>query len=405
MTNNGYAKISELEATENNKVKTVSFGSIKKKAVLRVMIISSSYPQNDQDWKSVFIRQMVSSLAQKSSIILSYWGPGGKLPENVTYSPLAAESKWLNKMMELGGLAHIFRYGSSRRYLILLKYLFFLRRCCIRQKKIDLYHVNWLQNILPLWSKKVPLLITVLGSDFGFLHLPGMTWLIRCALKNKHSILAPNAEWMMEDLERKFGDISRIVPVPLGINECWFDVYEKRKEVLPRKWIVVTRLTSKKIGRLFEWGENIFKKKDGHELHLFGPMQESINLPEWVVYHGPTFPDELLEKWFPVAAGLISMSQHDEGRPQVMLEAMAAGLPIIASDIPAHRNFIVHKKSGWLVDSEDSFVSGVQWLSHEENKIIITSDARRWVKEEVGTWADCADRYEQLYHRLISDSK
>jgi len=51
-------------------------------------------------------------------------------------------------------------------------------------------------------------------------------------------------------------------------------------------------------------------------------------------YHGPVSPDNLWGKWFPLCSGLITLSHHDEGKPQVMIEAMVAGLPVIASDMP-----------------------------------------------------------------------
>ncbi|MFB9265874.1 glycosyltransferase [Bradyrhizobium erythrophlei] len=41
-------------------------------------------------------------------------------------------------------------------------------------------------------------------------------------------------------------------------------------------------------------------------------------------------------RWLKVADGLISMSRY-EGNPNVALEAMAGGCPVILSDIPAHR--------------------------------------------------------------------
>ena len=151
--------------------------------------------------------------------------------------------------------------------------------------------------------------------------------------------------------------------------------------------------------------KDVFYPDSERELHLFGPMQEDVNIPQWVNYHGPTYPEALQDDWFPGASGLITTSQHDEGRPQVMLEAMAAGVPIIASDIPAHRNFIRHQKTGWLVDSEEEFHSGIQWLSSLENNKAIAFAAREWVKKEVGTWSDCANRYLTVYRALLGDIK
>ena len=39
-----------------------------------------------------------------------------------------------------------------------------------------------------------------------------------------------------------------------------------------------------------------------------------------------------------------------EGQPKVLLEAMSCGLPVIASQIPAHEEIISHNKNGILSD-------------------------------------------------------
>src|SRR3546814_14151560 len=80
-------------------------------------------------------------------------------------------------------------------------------------------------------------------------------------------------------------------------------------------------------------------------------MEEEVELPGWVHYHGPASPRLLADEVFPAARGLITLSQHPEGRPQVLLEAMAASLPIVASDIPAHASNLAHSQTEPILDN------------------------------------------------------
>ena len=86
-----------------------------------------------------------------------------------------------------------------------------------------------------------------------------------------------------------------------------------------------------------------------------------------------------------------------------MLEAMAAGLPIIASDLPAHRDFIDHMQTGWLVDTQPSFADALLQLEQPALNATIGQAARQWARKSVGTWDDCAARYCVLYASLVGD--
>lgn len=364
---------------------------------LQVLMTATSYPRDSTDWRGLFIKHQVDSLVVNPHINLSLWAPPGEIPNQANYVATPQEATWLNELMEKGGIAHLLREGGVTRFTIPIKLLLMLRQVYKRRKLTHLFHVNWLQNALPLLGTRQPALVTVLGSDLALLKLPVMTSLLRHVFQQRRCILAPNANWMITELKQRFGDVASIVPIPFGIDADWYQL--KRDWHNAKKWLVVARLTKKKIGPLFEWGKHVFHKE--HELHLFGPMQEDLNIPEWVHYHGTTYPKDLQENWFPQAAGLITLSQHDEGRPQVMLEAMAAGLPILASLLPAHTDFITHQQTGWITDSQENFKDGIQWLTNSQNNELIATQAREWVKKEMGTWNDCAQRYINAYHSLL----
>lgn len=365
---------------------------------LNVLMSSTSYPKDAQDWQGRFIANMAESISRRADIKLALWAPPGELPAAVANASTSADTRWLTRLTEQGGMAHLLRKRKLLAAISALSLLLRLGRA-YRRSPPDVAHVNWLQNALPLWGTRTSVLIAVLGTDFALLKLPGMKLMLRAMLRQRRAILAPNASWMQPALEQAFGDVAEVRTIAFGVDDPWFAVERTGFDSKERTWIAVTRLTERKIGDLFTWGEGLFGAH--RQLHLFGPMQEEVTLPAWVHYHGPTHPAELLNDWFPKACGLITLSRHDEGRPQVMLEAMAASLPVIASDLPAHRDMVQHRQTGWLAKSPTDLAQGMAWLEDPMQNRLAAQAARQWVKETVGTWDDCAGRYAAAYQDLL----
>ena len=359
---------------------------------------STSYPVNAEDWRGRFIVNLAAGLGKSQGVQLSLWAPPGDLPPGVENAATDSEGVWLQALAQRGGIAHLLRGNKLSAVVAAVGLLNRLRKA-YRRKPTDIFHVNWLQNALPLWGTKTPAVISVLGTDFGLLRLPGMCAALRSVFKQRRTILAPNAQWMAPELLRLFGDVAQVQTVPFGIDSAWFNLQRQPPSTDAHHWLVITRLTRNKIGDLFDWGDGLFGPR--RILHLFGPMQETVTLPPWVQYHGATYPAALQSEWFPKATGLITLSRHDEGRPQVMLEAMASGLPIIASDLAAHRDFIQHQQTGWITQSRQDFANALTQLEDRSLNESISQAARSWALQDVGTWDDCATRYTTLYASLL----
>jgi hypothetical protein len=365
---------------------------------VKVLLSSSSYPQDARDWRSRFIDNMVVALANRSDMELALWAPTGTIPGDVLRVNTLDDTRWLTGLSHQGGIAHLLR---SRHVFALGTVVSLMARLAraYRRHNVDVVHANWLQNALPLWGTHTPALITVLGSDFGLLRIPGMRLALRAMLRQRKSILAPNAQWMVPTLRQAFGDLAEVRPILFGVDSAWFDVQRAPAADGVQHWLAITRLTRSKVGDLFNWGYGLFGPQ--RQLHLFGPMQEAVHVPTWVQYHGPTHPRELQQTWFPKAAGLITLSRHDEGRPQVMLEAMASGLPVVASSLPAHCDMVQHRQTGWLTADSHALIEGLDWLEVPLHNQQAGQAARQWIKDTIGTWDDCAARYATAYRELL----
>ena len=368
-------------------------------ARMKVLMVSTSYPEDERDWRGVFIRHLAGGISRLPDLALRLWAPPGALPPRVESATTTVEAAWLGDLMKAGGISHMMRESGWRGADAPLRLLQMLWRAYRREEDADIYHVNWLQCAIPLPSDGKPVVVSVLGNDLNLLRLPGMRHLLRRTFRNRPVALCPNAEWMVPVLERSFGDLAEVVPVSFGIDTAWYDI--ERSTTSPPEWIAVTRLTANKLGPLFEWSEPLFRD-DRRTLHLLGPMQEQVAIPEWVRWHGPATPAELASHWFPRAQGLITLSTHSEGRPQTMLEAKAAALPIIASDMPAHATIIQQGVDGFLCSDPAGYTSAVTALEDAGLNGLTGNRARESALAAFGTWDDAAARYATIYRRLLA---
>jgi Glycosyl transferases group 1 len=366
---------------------------------MKVLMVSTSYPKDERDWRGVFIRNLAGGISRLPDVMLRLWAPPGALPPHVESVTTTGEATWLGDLMHAGGISHMMRESGWRGADAPLRLLRMLWRAYRRERNADLYHVNWLQCAIPLPSDGKPVVVSVLGNDLNLLRLPGMRSLLRRTFRNRPVALCPNAEWMVPVLQRAFGDLAQVVPVSFGIDATWYEIQRNITE--PPEWIAVTRLTTNKLGPLFEWSEPLFRDHT-RTLHLLGPMQEQVTIPEWVRWHGPATPEELSSQWFPRAQGLITLSVHSEGRPQTMLEAKAAALPIIASDMPAHASIIQQGSDGFLCSDQAGYASAVAALEDADLNRSVGLQARENALAAFGTWDDAGARYADIYRQLLA---
>lgn len=97
---------------------------------------------------------------------------------------------------------------------------------------------------------------------------------------------------------------------------------------------------------------------------------------------------------------LVSMS-HYEGSPNVVLEAMAAGVPLVVSDIPEHRE-ILDETCALLVPVGDSLAAARAIGSCLTDRLAAQTRAATALRRVNGlTIAAAAGAYEEVYSRVL----
>ena len=106
---------------------------------------------------------------------------------------------------------------------------------------------------------------------------------------------------------------------------------------------------------------------------------------------------EGLRREYQSAHALINYS-HYEGMPNVVLEAMACGLPIVASRIMGHEELVAHGTQGFLVGLHESEKLDEALLQLMQNAELCSQmgQAARTQVEENYSWKAAADQFVDL---------
>lgn len=101
------------------------------------------------------------------------------------------------------------------------------------------------------------------------------------------------------------------------------------------------------------------------------------------------------------AADLLCLPSIREGRPNVIIEALATGLPVVASSVGGIPE-LINDKNGALVPP-----SSPEKLS----QALATSINKKWQRKEItegsnsSSWSHCSEQYYSLFSKIISNKK
>jgi glycosyltransferase involved in cell wall biosynthesis len=101
------------------------------------------------------------------------------------------------------------------------------------------------------------------------------------------------------------------------------------------------------------------------------------------------------------AADVFVFPSSFEGMPNAVMEAMAAALPVVASDIPAHRELLQEGTTGLLAPDVPALVRHLETLLADPDlRRRIGENARRYVATNLSVEAS-AEQYRRLYERMV----
>lgn len=141
----------------------------------------------------------------------------------------------------------------------------------------------------------------------------------------------------------------------------------------------------------------------GYEKELIN-LRNELKLEKNVIFAGKV-PNEELSPYY-AAADVVAVPSSHEGFPVVVLEAMASGKPVVASEVGGIPEVIVDNKTGFLVEKDNikQLAEKILILLKNPKKREETGKNARKIVVENHDWKKIAKEYKSEYQRLLEDS-
>lgn len=104
------------------------------------------------------------------------------------------------------------------------------------------------------------------------------------------------------------------------------------------------------------------------------------------------------------SADIFLLASHAEGRPNAVLEAMAAALPVVATDIPGVNEIVRHEQNGLLFrdgDLEGFATHLTRLMTNSALRGKLGENGRKWIIDRGLTWQSTGQRYAELLNTLM----
>lgn len=264
-----------------------------------------------------------------------------------------------------------------------------------------------------LW-KSIPWIASERASGFAYQHM-GLQALIRGLLIRHASAVVANSADGAEHWRGKLLAAGRVFQVSNAVDvdairdaQSWF--ITSNAKAIKKNILVVGRLDREKaVEVIIEAFSRISNRQDYRVLIIGdGPLHSNLKtLISRLRLNGHIVMIPYRSDWWGLlkaATAVVSMSRY-EGQPNVILEAMAAGCPLVVSDIPGHRQ-LLNEDSAILVEPDNPIALASALDSLLLDLVAANKRAGSAASRVSGlTIYAMADAYEAIYNAAIADRR
>lgn len=397
---------------------------------MNIVMTTSSFPRRSDDWAGVFVLSLARELVHRGHRVTVAAPHGPRLPRSEVVD--GVEVIRFRYMLPEGLEALAYGKGMvtnirRRPWLMCLVPFFLAAQIRVLRRlapEADVVAAHWLfpQGMAARLGGVSPVVI-LHGSDVHLARGRAAGALARWILSGAQAVVANSTA--TADRARAVAPGARVGVIPMGVDVERFappeGAVERGSGAIPPRIVGVGRLVPLKGYRhLVEAMPKIRETFPGASLTLVGNGPEREGLERLAVTLGVegavTFAGEVPHNEVPgilyehnlfVLPAVVTETGETEGLGTVMLEAMAARLPVAASDVGGIPDVVEHEVTGLLFSPGNPDTVGdavIRLISDDGLRGRVVAEAGKRVRERF-SWPVIAQKYEELFMHLIEQDR
>lgn len=264
-------------------------------------------------------------------------------------------------------------------------------------------------GLLGRWFANLPYVVSLRGGDVpgtepNLARVYTVLGPLRRLVMRKALAVVANSSGLKEMSEA--ADSIGVLVIPNGVDTDYFRV-SATGSARPFTFLFVGRFQKQKNLQLLLNAVAVLRSRADQRFRVIlvgdGPLRQQLErtateleLGDVVSWHGWCRKQELLTR-YQEADCFLNPSEY-EGMPNTVLEAMACGLPVVASSVPGNDAVVVPHETGLLFESGSSadLVAAMAWMLGDPARARALGQAGRHRVELEFSWLNVAESYVGL---------
>lgn len=386
----------------------------------RVAIVSTSFPIGGDSVSGLFVEQLARNLSTYSEVTVLTPDLDRQLPqlEQLPYGIRAiryAPKAWQLLCHRSGGLPVALRNNATLYALVPGLLLAIFVNALRMARKVDFFQANWaISGVCVGLAARIshkPIITTLRGEDVSRSRKKLIDKLILKFSIILSDVVVTVSEEMAQDLEQQFpACAAKIQFIPNGIPEELLTQEHHKSPGQPVRIVSVGSLIPRKGYQQLLNAIAVIEPAirpfvtiigDGPLRAELTALSEHLGISDHIDFTGQLSHHQVFEEL--ARSDIFVFTSYSEGRPNAVLEAMAASLPVISTNISGVRELVNHNQQGLLFttdDTADLAAHITRLASSRAFREQLGKNARARIIDSNLSWDASARRYLALLEHL-----